>query len=407
MTETSYNLISISKVCELFTDGNWIESKDQSTNGIRLVQTGNVGNGIFKDRRDKARWISEETFQRLKCQEVLVGDCLISRLPDPVGRSCIVPETGDKLITAVDCSILRFNPTKLLSNFFTYYSQSRTYQFDVEAQCTGATRKRISRKKLGNIKLPLPPLPEQQRIVSILDEAFKSIDQAIANTEKNLANARELFESYLNNVFTQKGEGWVDNPLGNIASVEYGYTDKSTSDGEFRYVRITDIDDKGELTLDKKKYIKYSEEAAKFRLKDNDLLMARTGATFAKVLLYKGHEESVFASYLIRINFTVNVNNALYWYFSKSKYYWDQANSLSSGAAQPHFNGAALKQMMFSYPESTKEQMMLIYKFKLISDEVNKLDTIYKKKLSNLKELKQSILQKAFSGELTSEDIKQ
>ena len=99
----------LGEICDFFTDGNWIESKDQSSNGMRLIQTGNIGQGFFKDRGEKARYISEKTFKRLKCTEIFKGDILISRLPDPVGRACILPETGEKMITAVDCSILRLN----------------------------------------------------------------------------------------------------------------------------------------------------------------------------------------------------------------------------------------------------------------------------------------------------------
>ena len=81
-----WEIKKLGEVCEVFTDGNWIESKDQSTEGIRLIQTGNIGFGFYKDKRDKARYISEETFIRLKCTEILPNDLLISRLPDPVGN---------------------------------------------------------------------------------------------------------------------------------------------------------------------------------------------------------------------------------------------------------------------------------------------------------------------------------
>ena len=111
---------NLADACTLFADGNWIETKDQSPEGIRLIQTGNVGIGVFKNRRNKARFISNETFERLKCQEIFEGDCLVSRLPDPVGRSCIIPPTKERMITAVDCTILRFKPDVLLPKFFNY-----------------------------------------------------------------------------------------------------------------------------------------------------------------------------------------------------------------------------------------------------------------------------------------------
>ena len=159
----------LAELCEVFADGDWVESKDQSSDGIRLVQTGNVGEGFFKDRAEKARYISEATFKRLRCTEIVEGDCLISRLPDPVGRSCILPDTGERMITAVDCTILRFKATQFLPTFFNFYSQSNDYLSTVAKECTGTTRNRISRSNLGVTPIPVPPLPEQQRIVGMLD----------------------------------------------------------------------------------------------------------------------------------------------------------------------------------------------------------------------------------------------
>jgi len=212
----------LAEACDVFADGDWIESKDQSPEGIRLIQTGNIGEGEFKDRGEKARYISEATFKRLRCIEVFEGDCLVSRLPDPVGRSCLLPNTGERIITAVDCTIIRFNTNQVIPTFFNYYSQSNDYLDAVDSETSGTTRKRISRSKLGQIRIPVLPLPEQQRIVRILDEAFEGIATARANAEKNLQNARALFESYLEAVFSQRGEGWEKKTIGKCFKVRSG-----------------------------------------------------------------------------------------------------------------------------------------------------------------------------------------
>jgi len=195
---------------------------------------------------------------------------------------------------------------------------------------------------------------------------------------------------------TEMKKGWEIKSLGEVADVEYGFTDKSTEDGDYRYVRITDIDNDGELITTEKKYVNYSKEAEGFLIQDNDLLMARTGATFAKVLLYNDFEPSVFASYLIRIKFKEKIENKLYWYFTKTKSYWEQANSLASGAAQPHFNGAAVKQVIFSYPKSLPEQQRIVS----ILDEAFAAIAVAKanaeQNLKNAKELFESYLQGVF-----------
>lgn len=167
------NRVSLSSLCDTFIDGDWIEAKDQSESGIRLIQTGNVGVGIFKDKGEKARYISEETFNRLNCTEVVEGDILISRLPDPVGRACIIPGGLGKTITAVDCTILRLKDL-ILPKFFIAFTNTPDYAMQIKKVLSGTTRLRVSRTNLGNIEVPLPSFEEQLRFVSIALQADKS-----------------------------------------------------------------------------------------------------------------------------------------------------------------------------------------------------------------------------------------
>ena len=168
-TSSDIRMTPLKELCTLFADGDWIETKDQSDDGIRLVQTGNVGSGFFKDRIEKARWISEETFQRLRCTEILEGDVLVSRLPDPVGRACLVPALENRAITAVDCTIIRFDPVQIKPRYFVYYTQSSKYASAIGPLISGATRQRISREKLGTIQVPVPNTDIQDKIVEKLD----------------------------------------------------------------------------------------------------------------------------------------------------------------------------------------------------------------------------------------------
>jgi type I restriction enzyme, S subunit len=191
----------LTNLCEFFGDGDWVESKDQSSEGIRLVQTGNVGEGVFKDRAEKARYISEATFKRLRCTEIFEGDCLISRLPDPVGRSCILPNIGERMITAVDCTIVRFKRAQLFPKLFNLYSQSTGYIGAVAKQCTGTTRSRISRTNLGLIPVPVPPLPEQTRIIAHLDALSAETRRLAALYESKLSALAELKKSLLHRAF--------------------------------------------------------------------------------------------------------------------------------------------------------------------------------------------------------------
>ncbi len=193
---------SLAETCEVFADGDWVESKDQSSEGIRLIQTGNVGKGVFKNRGDKARYISAATFKRLRCTEIFAGDCLISRLPDPVGRSCLLPDTGERMITAVDCTIVRFNANQVMPAFFIYYSQSQDYLRAVEAETTGTTRNRISRSNLGQVAIPVAPRTDQKLIIAKLDLLSAETQRLGFIYQRKLAALDELKKSLLHQAFT-------------------------------------------------------------------------------------------------------------------------------------------------------------------------------------------------------------
>jgi type I restriction enzyme S subunit len=164
----------LTDLCDLFTDGDWIESKDQSNSGVQLIQTGNIGITEFVDK-DNKKWVSTDTYNALKCKEVLEGDILISRLPEPAGRACIMPYLGTKMITAVDCTIVRTSH-KYSSNYVVQYLSTYKYFKEVNAALAGGTRQRISRSNLGNFIVPLPPtFKEQQQIGAF----FKHLDSLI------------------------------------------------------------------------------------------------------------------------------------------------------------------------------------------------------------------------------------
>jgi len=120
----------IKDIAEEILDGDWIESKHQSNSGVRLIQTGNIGIGKFIPKKNSERFVSTETFYALKCKEVFPGDCLVSRLPEPAGRSIIVPDIGQRMITAVDCTIIRFNATDILPYVLNMLTDRTLFLYD-------------------------------------------------------------------------------------------------------------------------------------------------------------------------------------------------------------------------------------------------------------------------------------
>ncbi|MBD3668058.1 MAG: restriction endonuclease subunit S [Kangiella sp.] len=391
----------LSSLCTLFTDGDWIESKNQSSSGIRLIQTGNVGEGVFKNRKKKARYISDETLTKLKCTEIFSGDCLISRLPDPVGRACVLPELKDRAITAVDCTILRFNDDLIINDYFKYYSQSNSYLVDISSRCSGATRKRISRKNLGETLIPVPSLEEQKKIVAILDQAFAEIDKARANAEQNLNNARELFDSYLNQVFSQRGEGWEEKKLGDVCELVGGGTPSKANDeyygGNIPWATVRDMG---------KDYLRETEHTiteaglsnSSTKLIPSNEIVIATRVGLGKVCIL-GQSTAINQDLKGVIPKSDNVldRQYLFWWFkSKAKY----IESEGTGATVKGVKIPFIKSLSISLPDITK-QKYIANNLREASEQVVNLKQTLEQKILNLEELKKSILQKAFSGELT------
>ena len=282
---------------------------------------------------------------------------------------------------------------------YLYYS---LISIDFKKYVAGAAIPHIYFKDYQNEPFLWMPLSEQQRIVAILDEAFEQIAIARANTEKNLQNARALFESHLQSVFTQRGEGWIEKQLGDISKINYGYTESASFEKVGpNFLRITDIQNNG-VDWQTVPYCKISDiDLPKYLLKTGDIVFARTGATTGKSFLVDNPPIAVFASYLIRVQLQLNelLPNFLFLFF-QTKNYWDKVSKGVSGSAQGGFNATKLAALSIPYPTSIKEQQSVIHKLTAISKETQRLESLYQRKLTALDELKKSLLHKAFSGEL-------
>lgn len=383
--------------CDLFTDGNWIESKDQSLEGIRLIQTGNVGSGEYKDKKGKERFVSQETFDRLKCTEIFPGDILVSRLPEPVGRSCIIPDTDSRLITAVDCTIVRTSE-ELLPVFLRYFQLSNAYLKDVNSKVTGTTRSRISRKNLGLIEIPIPPLEEQKQIVAKLDQCFEAIDKAKANAAKNLENAKELFQSKLNHIFSQKGEGWVEKKLGDAYDVRDGTHDSPKyQDNGFPLITSKNLKN-GLITLDKIKYISeddYLSINKRSKVDVGDVLFAMIGTIGNPVVI---RDEPDFSIKNVAL-FKVSKNNDS----DFLRYYLEYSTRVmkyeAKGTTQKFVGLGYLRNFTIPLPD-LDVQKKVVYQLNCLNKQTQSLESKYQQELNSLRELKKSILQKAFEGEL-------
>ena len=186
-----------------FTDGDWIELPFITESGVRLIQIGNVGEGLFQEKG--FRYISEQTFKEFGCTEVVPNDVLICRLDGPVGRACLAPSLGVKMITSVDNTILKVRP-EIDARFVVFLMSSSTWLNWIQSICRagGGFRYRISRSMLGAILVPTPPLSEQQDIVRFIDEVGAPLTATVGRREQEIELLRECRTRLVADVVTGK-----------------------------------------------------------------------------------------------------------------------------------------------------------------------------------------------------------
>ena len=180
----------------LFLDGDWIESDVIEQTGIRYLTTGNVGTGFYKEQG--SGYISEKTFSKLHCLNVYPGDLMISRLNEPIGRACIIPDTEPRYVVAVDNVILRPN-ANYNKKFIMYGMNTDGYAEHANMIARGATMSRISRSQLGQFWLAFPNTKGQQAIADFLDKECSQIDSIAEDLEKQI----ELLQEYKKSLITE------------------------------------------------------------------------------------------------------------------------------------------------------------------------------------------------------------
>lgn len=185
---------------ELFDDGDWIEAEHITDNGIRIIQTGNIGIGCYVEKENK-KYIFENSFQKLKCKLLIEGDLLVCRLAEPAGRACVLPNIGEsKIVTSVDVTI--FRPRIEIANrvFLANLFSTSEWFAKVTERVGGTTHKRISRSSLGKISVWLPKIDEQNRIAKI----FSDMDNDINETERELEKYKMLKQGMMQSLLTGK-----------------------------------------------------------------------------------------------------------------------------------------------------------------------------------------------------------
>ncbi|MDC7999696.1 restriction endonuclease subunit S [Aequorivita todarodis] len=251
---------------------------------------------------------------------------------------------------------------------------------------SGMTVPKLNQGNMRKIQIPIPPLQEQHQIVAILDQAFAAIDQAKANIEKNIENAKELFQSKLNAVFSQRGEGWEEQEFANVIKLKSGQnlTSKNMVEGDYPVFGGNGI----------------AGYHNKYNLSGKQIIIGRVGALCGNVRYL---EQPIWLT-----DNAFQITNMKYDFdFQFLTYLLNHKNlrSLARQAAQPVISNSSLKDLILNFPKNITAQIKIRERISLLENEVEKIIIPYNNKLAALEELKKSILQKAFAGELTNKAV--
>ncbi len=293
-------------------------------------------------------------------------------------------------------------PASALDAEFLYYYLARpTFLEEGARTMTGAVgHKRVTKEFVESYPIPLPPLADQRRIVAILDEAFEGIATAKTNAEKNLQNARELFDGYLETVFADAGEGWSVSRVGAVADCCLGkMLDKAKNKGDPKpYLRNLnvrwfefDLTDVQEMRFT-------SDEHERYSVRWGDVVICEGGYP-GRAAIWEGDEPIFIQKALHRVRFTEAIFGRWFLYYLYSQEVSGALRQYFTGTGIQHFTGAALSR--FKLPLAPRAvAVALVERFDSLAGEVTRLEAIYRGKLFALDELKKSLLQQAFTGAL-------
>ena len=267
---------------------------------------------------------------------------------------------------------------------------------------SGTTFKELSGGKLKEVGVPVPSFSEQQRIVDILDTAFDGIATAKANAERNLQNARALFESHLQSVFAQRGEGWVDRTLDQVCIVERGSSPRpikkyfTTAPDGVSWIKIGDTEEGGKYVYSTAQ--KITPEGAKQSrfVKEGDFILTNS-MSYGRPYIMKTSGYIHDGWFVLRLN--ISIDTDYFYYLLSSGFVQAQFAQLASGSVVKNISGDLVKQAILPIPPLAHQQI-IVEKLLAISAETQRLESLYQRKLAALDELKKSLLHQAFSGAL-------
>jgi type I restriction enzyme S subunit len=272
-----------------------------------------------------------------------------------------------------------------------------------EEVAVGATAKSLRLRHFQDLPIPIPPLQEQKQIVITLDKAFAAIDKAKENAQKNLKNAKALLESYLQEVFENKGDDWNRKRVNEVCELKSGTTISTSlekDEGDVLYTKVGDMNLPENLVEinTSSRFVNRNEIKANQIIPEGATIFPKRGGAIATNKKRKIIKPTIVDLNTMAIIPSNRINKD---YF----FHWFQLfdlKSISNGANIPQINNYSFDEIYISFPESLEKQKQIVTELNHLQEKTKALETIYQQKLANLEELKKSILQKAFNGELSN-----
>ena len=375
-----------------------LTAKEYTTSGPLFLSVHSLNYGDFVDFRD-AFHISQDRYDESPEIMLQTGDVLICKDGAGIGKTGILGQLPGPSTINSSLLLIRSGP-KILPKFLYHCLTSPYFQSIVASRLNGATTPHLYQRDITEFPIVLPPFPEQQRIVAILDEAFEGIATAKANAEKNLQNSKALFENHLQSVFAEVGAGWVLRKISDLAKHSLGkMLDKVKNRGEYQpylrniNVRWFDFDLSDMLQM---RFL--PDEVEKYTAIKGDVLICEGGYP-GRAAIWEEETPAYFQKALHRVRFKQPEHNRWFLYYL---YAQDKSGELKrhfSGTGIQHFTGEVLHRFEVPIPPLAALKQF-ITRFDEIFTETQNLETIYQQKLTALDELKQSLLHRAFNGDL-------
>lgn len=400
----------LGKVCEIF-NGLW-KGKKPPFIEVGVIRNTNFTKDGFLDDSDIAFLpVEVKKFVKRKLQ---YGDIILEKSgggpKQPVGRVIPFDKKIGEFSFSNFTSVIRIKDSSQLNFIFLHRFLFWMYVSGItetmQRRSTGI--RNLQLKEYKEIPIPIPFLPEQQRIVEILDKAFIAIDKAKQNAEQNLRNSKEVFENYLDAVFENEGGGWAETSLKKEIDLVTGFAFKSKkytdNDDDILLLRGDNIMQGDFRWKDAKRWSKseYS-DFEKYQLQETDIVLAmdrpwvKAGLKCARV---SKHElPSLLVQRTARLRNKPQLDNSFLYYLIQSKGFTDYLIDIQTGIGVPHISGKQIFGFHFRKP-SLKKQKQIVQKLDALSAETKKLEKIYRIKTDSLMELKKATLKQAFEGEL-------